>query len=120
MRSAKFLVTDSGGVQQEAAIFKKHSLTVRNNTEWMETIIEGGNKLVKADSQELQVEINKIINGEVKKDLKNPFELGAAEKSLNILIDTKAEGRLAYQESNFFEKSYDDHLSPKGELDDYS
>jgi len=111
IRSAKFVVTDSGGVQQEAAIFKKHSLTVRDNTEWMETIFEGGNKLVKADKRELQVEINKIINGEVKKDLKNPFELGASEKSLKILIDAKAEGRLAYQGSNFFEKSYDNHLS---------
>ena len=77
----------------------------------METIVEGGNKLVKADKQELQVEINKIINGEVKKDLKNPFELGASGKSLKILIDAKAEGRLAYQGSNFFEKSYDNHLS---------
>ena len=111
IRSAKFVVTDSGGVQQEAAIFKKHSLTVRDNTEWMETIFEGGNRLVKADKQELQVEIKKIINGEVKKDLKNPFELGASEKSLKILIDAKAEGRLAYQGSNFFEKSYDNHLS---------
>ena len=111
IRSAKFVVTDSGGVQQEAAIFKKHSLTVRDNTEWMETIFEGGNKLVKADKQELQVEINKIINGEVKKDLMNPFELGASEKSLKILIDAKVEGRLAYQGSNFFEKSYDNHLS---------
>lgn len=120
IRSVKFVVTDSGGVQQEAAIFKKHSLTVRDNTEWMETIFEGGNKLVKADSQELQVEINKIINGEVKKDLKNPFELGASEKSLKILIDSKAEGRLAYQGSNFFEKSYDDHLGSKGKLDDCS
>lgn len=120
IRSAKFVVTDSGGVQQEAAIFKKHSLTVRDNTEWMETIFEGGNNLVKADKQELQFEINKIINGEVKKDLKNPFELGASEKSLKILIDAMAKGRLAYQGSNFFEKSYDDHLSSHDESDDCS
>jgi UDP-N-acetylglucosamine 2-epimerase len=111
IRSAKFIVTDSGGVQQEAAIFKKHSLTVRDNTEWMETIFEGGNKLVKADHQELQLEINKIINGEVKKDLKNPFEIGASENSLKILIDAKAEGGLAYRRSNFFEQSYDNHLN---------
>ena len=109
--SSKFIVTDSGGVQQEAAIFGKHFLTVRNNTEWMETIFLAGNTLVKADKAEIKSKINLILNGDVKKNLQNPFELGASEKSLKILLKAKENGSLLYQSSNFFEKSYDDHLS---------
>jgi UDP-N-acetylglucosamine 2-epimerase len=110
IRGASFIVTDSGGVQQEAAIFEKHFITVRNNTEWLETIFFGGNILVKADKKDLIENINKIIRGDVKPELRNPFDLGASEKSLKILIDAKKDGSLLYPESNFFEKSYHDQL----------
>ncbi len=109
--SSKFIVTDSGGVQQEAAIFGKYFLTVRNNTEWMEKIYLAGNTLVKADKAEIKSKINLILNGDMNKNLKNPFELGASEKSLKILTEAKENGSLSYQSSNFFKKSYDDHLN---------
>lgn len=111
IKASKFVVTDSGGVQQEAAILKKYCLTVRDNTEWMETIHVGGNQLVKAEKQSLINNIEAIIHDDIRKELKNPFVLGAAEKSLKILIDAKKSGSLAYRGSNFFERSYDDHLN---------
>ena len=52
---ALLVFTDSGGVQQEACIFKIPCVTLRKNTEWVETIKLGVNILAGTDP-------NKIVN----------------------------------------------------------
>ena len=42
---AHMIFTDSGGVQQEACIHKIPAVTLRENTEWVETLEHGANRL---------------------------------------------------------------------------
>lgn len=53
------IVTDSGGIQKEAYILKKPCITLRTETEWVETVEEGWNCLINPNGENFA---NKILS----------------------------------------------------------
>lgn len=55
--NCRLVVTDSGGVQKEAYFFEKPCVTIRDETEWVELVESGWNKIVGADSNNIRAAI---------------------------------------------------------------
>lgn len=81
--NAEKIVTDSGGVQKEAFFMKKPCITMRDETEWVETVENGWNIIVGTDKKKI---LDSIVNFKPKMDQKNIFGNGdAANKILYII-----------------------------------
>lgn len=88
VKDAKILLTDSGGMQKEALWLKTRCITLRNTTEWIETIEVGANTLVGADRTLILDEVSKILNDGPCSSIFdiNPYGDGkAAKKIIGIL-----------------------------------
>lgn len=81
--NARLIATDSGGVQREAYFMQKPCLTLRDETEWTETVTAGWNKLVGVDVDMIVGEWNSFMPPSVQPPI---FGDGAAgEKIAEIL-----------------------------------
>jgi len=63
--SAKVILTDSGGMQKEAFFARVPCITLRDETEWVETIETGWNYLSGADTQSIIKAFNTATNSEL-------------------------------------------------------
>jgi len=84
-KNAKLILTDSGGVQEEACILNVPSVTLRENTERPETLDVGASILAGNNSNKMLDAAIEMISKENKWE--NPFGDGkAAEKIINISL----------------------------------
>ncbi|AUC14158.1 UDP-N-acetylglucosamine 2-epimerase (non-hydrolyzing) [Tenacibaculum sp. SZ-18] len=60
LKESKGLITDSGGMQKEAYWLHKKCVTIRTETEWIETLKGGNNKLMFKDLSSLNIELLKF------------------------------------------------------------
>ena len=77
------VMTDSGGLQKEAYFFEKQCITLRDETEWVELIECGANRLVGADKEKI-LEVYKN-NTEFNKENSKLDLYGGGKASENII-----------------------------------
>jgi UDP-GlcNAc3NAcA epimerase len=85
MAFASKIVTDSGGIQVEAFFLKVPCITLRDETEWIETVEQGWNKLVGADE-------NKIVQALTEKRPRGQGDLycyggGDARRKIKMILE---------------------------------
>lgn len=66
-KNAQFILTDSGGIQEESSHFHVPCLTIRENTERPITMTEGSNLLIGTDPERIVRESLNILNGNIKR-----------------------------------------------------
>lgn len=77
-----FVITDSGGIQEETTFRRIPCLTLRPNTERPSTVNVGTNELVPFDLETVHRKIDDIINGKFKKGRVPDFWDGASSKRI--------------------------------------
>ena len=82
MRNAKQILTDSGGIQKEAYMLGIPCITLRENTEWIETLEDGWNVLVSSDEGKILSALMAPVPQKPQHDL---YPAGAAEKIRMLL-----------------------------------
>ena len=85
-KNARFVMTDSGGLQEETTALGVPCLTIRENTERPVTCSEGTNTLVGTDMALLKHEVTKILNGDGKAGrIPENWDGRAAERIVDVL-----------------------------------
>ncbi len=93
LKNARLVLTDSGGIQEEAVSLGKPTLVLREKTERPEGLDSGILELVGTDPVKIVAESNRILAGsaeEIHPNAKNPFGDGhAAERIVKAILNFK-------------------------------
>ena len=93
LKHAKMAITDSGGLQKEAFWSKIPCITIRDRTEWTETVELGVNFVTDVDPKKISQAFENILDnyGEIKSRFKsNPFGDGKASERIVKILKEKA------------------------------
>ena len=88
MSSSRFVLTDSGGIQEETSVLEIPCITMRNRTERPVTVEQGTNMLVSTDKSKIIKAANKLIEKSAIKSRIPPLWDGkAAQRIVAILLE---------------------------------
>jgi UDP-GlcNAc3NAcA epimerase len=88
-QAARIILTDSGGVQKEAFFYGIPCITMRDETEWVETTASGSNVLVGASYSALLEWTSKLLRGEWTPQFNTaPYGDGSAAANLLQILAT--------------------------------
>lgn len=92
MSNATFVLTDSGGIQEETTVLGVPCLTLRDNTERPVTVTQGTNILVGTDQKRIISECISILNDGGKKGrIPDLWDGQAARRIVDVLMKTIGE-----------------------------
>jgi UDP-N-acetylglucosamine 2-epimerase (non-hydrolysing) len=90
-KSARMVITDSGGLQEETTYLNVPCITMRENTERPSTVAIGSNVLVGTDAEALTQNVRAVLTGGFKKSMVPPLWDGkAAERIVDVLLKQDA------------------------------
>ena len=81
-RNARIILTDSGGIQKEAYFHKTPCITLREETEWTETIESGWNQLAGFHAKNI---IKCLSTSNDRKEIQEYGDGNTAQKILDLL-----------------------------------
>lgn len=84
--NAKIIITDSGGMQKEAYWLGVPCMTLRSETEWVETVEDGWNVLVGADKDKI---IHELENFSPKSERRETFGNGKAVERIMDIVNAR-------------------------------
>jgi UDP-N-acetylglucosamine 2-epimerase (non-hydrolysing) len=88
LAKTKFVLTDSGGIQEETTAINVPCLTLRENTERPSTVALGTNRIVGTDRNKIVVSVNEILDGKFCKGNLPPLWDGNAAKRVVDTIES--------------------------------
>jgi UDP-N-acetylglucosamine 2-epimerase (non-hydrolysing) len=97
--NSKLMITDSGGIQEEAITLDVPCLTLRYNTERPETVHAGGNILVGSNTEKITSSVARILADnslyQKMKEAPNPYGDGkASKKTVDAILNAYDQGKL--------------------------
>lgn len=92
IKHSRIVITDSGGIQQESAILGTPCITLRDVTEWIETVNSGTNILVGSKRKSIldavqNIEDNYIAMNDKIKNIRNLFGTPGSSKRIIEIIE---------------------------------
>jgi len=86
MADSRFVLTDSGGIQEETTVLGIPCLTLRDNTERPVTVTHGTNTIVGSGPREIWAEVRKILDGSGKRgQVPDRWDGEAARRIVDVL-----------------------------------
>ncbi|MHA1198424.1 MAG: non-hydrolyzing UDP-N-acetylglucosamine 2-epimerase [Candidatus Heimdallarchaeaceae archaeon] len=111
------VLTDSGGLQEEAAVLRKPCLTLRPNTERPETVIHEINKLVEIQESKINEEIQRVLLEDFEfrfNQFKEPYGDGHSSEKILDILEVFSNDLLFISPSNYMQGSKTYHLLDLG------